>query len=116
MLISRLVVYFAMTGFALVAAGEAPRTRASVYILETPVTWQYSPQNIMVVVGVNNTVTWVSRSTSYDTITSDGGLFDSGPIRPGGSFSHTFTAPGVYRYHCAFHPWMMGQVTVLQKR
>lgn len=108
-----LVAYFAAAGFVLSFAA-APQSGATVYILETPITWQYSPQKIVVVVGVNNTMTWVSRSTSYDTVTSDTGLFDSGPIQPGGSFSYTFSSPGVYAYHCVFHPWMMGRVTVLQ--
>ena len=84
-----------------------------VYIAETPVSWQYSPQSIVVVIGTNNTVTWVSRSTAFDTITSDSGLFSSGSIAPGGSFRFTFEAPGTYGYHCLFHPWMTGTVTVL---
>lgn len=113
-LILALAAYFTAAGLALVVAGS-PQQGTTVYIVETPISWQYSPQNITVVVGVNNTVTWVSHSTSYDTVTSDGGLFNSGPIQPGGSFIHTFAAPGVYRYHCVFHPWMVGQVSVLQR-
>jgi len=85
----------------------------AVYIVETPVTWNYSPQNITVVIGVNNTVTWVSKSISFDTITSANGLFDSGNIAPGQTYSYTFDAPGVYSYDCAYHPWMVGTVTVL---
>jgi len=110
-LILVLAAYFAATGLAV---ASSPQRGAAVYIVETPVSWQYSPRNITVVVGLNNTVLWVSHSTSYDTVTSDGGFFYSGPIQPGGSFSHTFAVPGVYRYHCAFHPWMVGQVTVVQ--
>ena len=86
---------------------------AVVYIAETPVSWQYSPQNIRVVLGLNNTVTWVSHSVSYDTVTSDTGVFQSGTIPPGGSFSFTFTKAGTYGYRCIFHPWMTGNVTVL---
>lgn len=112
-LIVVLLAYFAATAVAVSTAPGTPQSGAVVYIAETPLTRQYSPQSIVVVVGVNNTVTWISHSTAYDTITSDSGLFDSGSIRPGGSYSYTFPAPGVYLYHCAFHPWMMGKVTVL---
>jgi plastocyanin len=108
-----LLAYFVATGLAVAAAAGPPPAASVVFIVETPVTWQYSPQAILVVLGTNNTVTWISHSTSYDTITSDTGLFQSGLIQPGGSFSYTFTAPGVYSYHCAFHPWMVGKVTVV---
>jgi plastocyanin/cytochrome c oxidase assembly factor CtaG len=108
-----LVGYFSATAYAL---GTAPPVRGAgptVYISETPISWQYSPQQIKVVLGVNATVTWVSRSISYDTVTDRGGSFDSGPIAPGGTFAHSFTSPGVYQYYCLYHPWMKGTVTVL---
>ncbi len=113
-LILALAIYFAVTGVALASANSARQIASVVYIVETPITWDYSPQSIVVVMGVNNTVTWISHSTSYDTVTSNAGQFDSGPIRPGGMFSYTFSTAGVYPYHCLFHPWMQGSVTVLQ--
>ncbi|HUK80027.1 MAG TPA: DUF1404 family protein [Nitrososphaerales archaeon] len=107
-----LVGYFAATAYAL--AGPQPAVNGpTVYISETPVSWQYFPQQIKVVLGVNSTVTWVSRSVAYDTVTDRGGTFGSGAIPPGGTFAHTFTAPGVYDYYCLYHPWMTGTVTVL---
>jgi plastocyanin len=40
--------------------------------------------------------------------------FDSGFIRPGETFSYTFTTPGLYRYTCAVHETkgMIGEVLV----
>ncbi len=40
--------------------------------------------------------------------------FDSGQMRPGDMFSHTFTEenPDGYHYHCHPHPWMTGMVHV----
>jgi plastocyanin len=108
-----LVVYFSATAYAL---GTAPAVRGSgptVYITETPISWQYSPQQTRVILGINSTVTWVSRSISYDTVTDRAGDFDSGPIAPGGTFTYKFTAPGVYQYYCQYHPWMTGTVTVV---
>ncbi len=112
-LVALLVGYFATTAYALGTAKPAPAGAATVVISETPVSWQFAPQNIKVVVGVNSTVTWVSRSISYDTVTSRTGVFDSGPVPPGGTFEFTFTSPGVYDYYCVYHPWMTGTVTVV---
>jgi plastocyanin len=98
------------------AAADPPQgsiNQVSVYILETPLTWQYSPQNIVVVIGINNSVVWISHSLSEDTVSSTTGLFDSGIMRPGQTWSYTFSTPGVYHYRCDFHPWMQGTVTVL---
>ena len=107
-----LVGYFSALAYAL-ANPEPANGGPTVSILETPVTWNYSPQQIKVVLGVNSTVTWVSRSISYDTVTDRGGTFGSGAIPPGGTFTHTFTSPGVYSYYCLYHPWMTGTVTVV---
>jgi len=106
-----LVGYFAATAYALANPQQA-NGGPTVYISETPVSWQYSPQQIKVVLGVNSTVTWLSRSISYDTVTDRGGTFASGPIPPGGTFTFTFTSPGVYSYYCLYHPWMTGTITV----
>jgi plastocyanin len=107
-----LLLYFA---FSIMAAGSAPSNKAgtTVYIMETPISWQYSPDNLVVVAGVNSTVTWVSHSISYDTVTDNRGAFGSGAIPPGGSFTFTFKLPGVYHYRCLYHPWMTGTITVL---
>jgi len=112
-LVAVLVAYFATTAYALGTAQPAPAGASTVYISETPVSWQYSPQTIRVVLGINATVTWVSRSVSYDTVTGRDGSFGSGTIAPGGTFTHTFTSAGTFEYYCQFHPWMTGTVIVL---
>ena len=90
-----------------------PETSVRVLIVETPVSWNYYPQNVTVVIGVNNTVTWVSRSLASDTVTGVNGTLSSGAIAPGQTFSYTFTSPGTYPYRCIYHPWMLGTVRVL---
>ena len=105
--------YFAMTAVALGGlSGGGSEGGATITMVETPVTWQYSPQVAHVVLGVNSTVTWVSHSISYDTVTSRNGTFDSGPIAPGGTFTYTFHEAGTYQYYCVYHPWMTGAVVV----
>jgi plastocyanin len=86
----------------------------------------YTPQNITVVIGVNNTVTWTNMDSAFHTVTSSSGdpeSFNSGCLDGvgapcsgasiGTSFTFTFTVPGTYVYNCQYHPWMRGVVTVL---
>lgn len=78
----------------------------------------FTPDNITVKVGVNNTVTWTNNDQSIHTVTSStvpagASPFDSGYLSTGDNFTYTFTVPGVYEYHCQLHPWMTGFVTVL---
>jgi plastocyanin len=108
-----LVGYYGMTAAA-IGLPSSPSGSPTVYIIETPVSWQFSPQQMTVVLGVNSTVTWISRSISYDTVTgSNGSAFSSGSIAPGQKFTYSFTQPGRYVYKCIYHPWMTGVVIVL---
>jgi nitrite reductase (NO-forming) len=72
----------------------------------------YSPQTITVVMGVNNTVTWVNNDDAAHTVTATDNSFNSGNLNAGQSWSHTFTTPGTYTYICSYHFWMKGTVIV----
>jgi plastocyanin len=58
------------------------------------------------------TVTWTQQDEDQHTVTADDGSFASSPLITGQNYTHTFTAPGTYHYHCAIHPFMHGTVTV----
>lgn len=80
----------------------------------------YSPNIITVVLGVNNTVRWVSQSDTANTIVPDMPLVQNGisfgsdgVIKPGELYQFTFTEPGTFTYHTDPHPWMKGTVIVL---
>ena len=72
--------------------------------------YAFGPDNISVPVGTS--VTWTNQGDVQHTASSDSGLFDSGLLSNGDSFSYTFSSPGTYNYFCTPHPWMLGQVTV----
>jgi plastocyanin len=72
----------------------------------------YSPPSIIVVIGVNDTITWTNNDIAPHTVTADNGSFNSGNLNPGQSWTHVFTTPGTYTYHCDYHPWMKGTVIV----
>ena len=48
------------------------------------------------------------------TVTSADGIFDSGFLNEGDTWSHTFDEPGEFEYFCAPHPWMRATVIVVE--
>jgi plastocyanin len=72
----------------------------------------FKPKTINVAPGT--TVRWVNQGKEPHTVTSRDGLFDSGPMSPGGTFSVTFQRPGTYHYFCRPHEkvGMVGTIVV----
>jgi amicyanin len=64
-------------------------------------------------VAAGKRVTWVNNDDSPHQITVTSGAPTRGPVMTKGqSYSHVFSAPGVYDYICGLHPSMKGQVEV----
>jgi plastocyanin len=61
----------------------------------------FKPKSITVAPGT--TVRWVNQGKERHTVTSRDGLFDSGPMAPGSTYSYEFTKPGTYEYFCRPH-------------
>ncbi len=74
----------------------------------------FDPSTFTVIIGVNNTVTFVNQDSVPHTVTSlDGHSFNSQSIAPGKSWTFTFDTPGTFAFECTFHPsFMKGTVTV----
>lgn len=70
----------------------------------------FTPNDLSVKVG--QTVTWTNMDSFTHTITSDTGVFNSGNVANGATFSYTFTKAGTFPYHCSIHTSMTGQITV----
>jgi plastocyanin len=70
----------------------------------------YNPSSITVVAGTK--ITWRNKDNVSHTVTSDSNLFDSGMMGTNGTFSYTFTTPGMYPYHCTVHAGMTATVIV----
>lgn len=71
---------------------------------------QFDPANAAVAIGA--TVCWTNGDLVPHTVTSDTGAFDSGTLAENESFRFTFTTEAVYDYHCNFHGFMTGRITV----
>jgi len=60
------------------------------------------PDLIRVPVGA--AVCWANRGSGWVGIAALDGSFESGPIEPGETFTHTFTRIGTVTYVCEHHP------------
>ena len=72
----------------------------------------YDPNPFTISLASQTTVKWGNGDGTTHTVTADGGGFDSNNLSAGDSFSHTFTTPGNYPYHCKIHPTMTGTIVV----
>ena len=71
----------------------------------------FSPRNLNIAPG--DTVKWVQDGNSPHTTTSTTGLWDSGLLGPGATFSVTFSNAGTFPYFCEVHgPAMSGSIIV----
>jgi plastocyanin len=86
--------------------GQPPPKEWSVAIED----FYFEPANAAIESG--DTITWVNEGNTPHTVTSDDGQFDSEVLKPGDSFSVTFTGAGTLTYHCEIHPSMRGSVSV----
>lgn len=96
---------------ALTVRAEAPLVRRKAAVSPSGVSianFAFAPDVLKVPVGT--TVTWTNNDPTPHTITADDGSFDSGEMKPGGTFSRTFDRPGAFSYRCVFHPSMRGRV------
>ena len=72
--------------------------------------FMFAPLSMTVKLGA--TVTWTNLDQEPHTVMSSDGLFRSGALDTGDSFSFKFDQPGTYRYVCTIHPRMVGTVVV----
>ena len=77
--------------------------------------YSFNPQSLKIPVGT--TVTWTNLDRVAHSVESGNsevlaGVFGSGLLDYGESYSYTFNQPGTYTYHCGPHPYMTATITV----
>jgi plastocyanin len=70
----------------------------------------FNPSTLNVKVGT--TVTWINKDSTAHDVVSDTGLFNSGNLNNGQSYTYTFNQAGSFPYHCGIHPSMTGTIVV----
>lgn len=70
----------------------------------------YRPDPIRAHVG--EIITWTNLDSDPHDVTARNGLFASGPIANGSSYTWVPRQPGTYKYFCTLHPEMHGIIIV----
>ena len=73
-------------------------------------TTAYNPNPISITRG--SSIKWVNNDTIAHSSTSNTGVWESGLLGAGQSFTMTFPNAGSFPYHCSVHPNMIGTVNV----
>ena len=85
----------------------APAANANEIVIQN---FAFEPATLTVKAGTK--VTWVNRDEEPHTATATDKRFNSKTLENGDTFSTEFNQPGTYKYYCALHPKMTGQVIV----
>jgi plastocyanin len=94
----------------LTAAGVAPVASGHTTVIIS--NYAYSPDHLTVKVGTR--VTWTNRDSTAHTVTANNNTsFNTGTINPRQSRTVVFGKVGTFPYHCLFHAFMNGTVTVV---
>ena len=110
-----IVLFVALAVLSSIRGKEAETTKAapakstkSEVVIDN---FSFSPQTFTLPAGA--TVTWTNRDNMPHTVTSADNRFSKSPVlKPGQSFSNTFSAAGTYSYFCSIHPRMTGKIIV----
>ena len=117
----------ATAGAFLIVANKSAAAKSAIVIKMLDMPPSFQP--VQTTIKAGETVEWENVGNEVHHATSDPSLaikrgeianppgarpFDSGFLKPGESFSHTFSVPGVYRYTCVVHEakGMTGEIVV----
>lgn len=109
--IAVITLFSSLTGCFLVHPVQHPETAVPVRTSTVKiVNFVFMPSRIIVARGKR--VTWTNYDSVSHTATSNDGIFNSGKMTQGQSYSYVFKRRGIFYYHCIPHPSMRGIVEV----
>jgi plastocyanin len=92
------------------AASAAPAAGHHGHVTVAITNFAFMPAKLTVAAGTS--VTFVNHDSTAHTATANHGGFGTGTINPRHSDTIRLTKPGRYPYHCLFHAFMTGTITV----
>ena len=113
MTVAALVVVGTLFAVSVAGAHKHPTAMAQKHPTRKVVikNFSFNPAHITIKRGTR--VRWINKDSVQHTATANNGRsFDSGLLRKGQRYSHTFKRAGKKPYHCEPHPHMKGSVTV----
>ncbi|HSB38541.1 MAG TPA: cupredoxin domain-containing protein [Gaiellaceae bacterium] len=105
----RTVVFAAAAVLALAVTGASQPASQATKAVAIKATG-FSPASVTI--ATTDAVKWTNRDTKNHQIVANNGSFASAVIKPGKSYTHTFSTAGTFRYHDALHPTLAGKVVV----
>jgi plastocyanin len=95
-------------GLALPSVVAARKQQTKTVVIQN---FRFTPAHITIKRGTR--VIWINKDTSPHTASANNGKsFDSGLLRKGKKYSHTFKSVGKKPYFCKIHSHMKGSVSV----
>lgn len=99
------------SGGSTAGAGSGSGSSASSAHTVTMHNFAFNPPTITVKAGTK--VTFVNHdSAPHNATATSGSAFKTPTLRPGQTYTVTFSKPGTYAYTCTIHPYMHGTVIV----
>jgi plastocyanin len=92
------------------AANQAAADVAARAITIKIASFAFAPKDLTIAAGT--TVTWENQDEEVHRLAAVDNGFSSPALDNSDSYSHTFATPGVYKYICSIHPYMVGRVIV----
>ena len=72
--------------------------------------FSFAPIKLDVAAGTE--VTWTNKQNVEHNVTADNNQYFSETLGLNQTYSHTYSTPGTYTYHCSIHPFMKATVVV----
>jgi plastocyanin len=113
MTVATLVVVSTLFVVSASGAHKHPTAKAQKHPTKTVLIqgFKFKPANITIKRGTK--VIWINKDSAPHTATANNGKsFNSGLLRKGQSYTHTFKSVGKNGYFCTIHPHMKGSVVV----
>jgi plastocyanin len=113
MTVAALVVVGTLFAVSVVGAQKHPTAGAQKHPTRTVVIQDFSFKPAHITIKRGTKVRWINKDSTAHTATANNKRsFDSGRLRPGQRYTHTFKSAGKKSYHCKIHPDMRASVVV----
>ena len=74
------------------------------------VDFSFAPVTLDITAGTQ--VTWTNKQNVQHDVTADDNQYFSDTLDVNQAYTHTYSTPGTYTYHCSIHPFMKATVVV----
>jgi plastocyanin len=113
MTVAALVVVGTLFAVSVAGAQKHPTAKAQKHPTKKVMIQNFSFKPAHITIKRGTKVRWINKDSTAHTVTANKkSSFDSGRLRPGQRYTHTFKRAGKKPYHCEIHPDMKGRITV----